>query len=76
MSGVRAVLFDFGGVILPSPFDAFARYERERGLPEGFLRRLNATNPDDNAWARLERSDVTTHPVTELFHAVGPARLG
>ena len=52
---VSAVLWDFGGVILTSPFEAFARYEREQGLPEGFIRRVNATNPLDNAWARLER---------------------
>jgi putative hydrolase of the HAD superfamily len=50
---IRAALFDFGGVILSSPFEAFARYERERDLPEGFLRRINSTNPDDNAWAAL-----------------------
>jgi putative hydrolase of the HAD superfamily len=55
---VRAVLFDFGGVISSSPFDAFALLEKERGLPPGFIRTVNATNPDDNAWARLERSEV------------------
>jgi putative hydrolase of the HAD superfamily len=55
---VRAVLFDFGGVILSSPFEAFARYERGNGLPDGLLRQINATNPDTNAWARLERSEV------------------
>jgi putative hydrolase of the HAD superfamily len=55
---IRAVLFDFGGVISTSPFDAFGQYERERGLPEGLLRRLNATNPDTNAWARLERGEI------------------
>jgi putative hydrolase of the HAD superfamily len=52
-------LFDFGGVILTSPFEAFARYERESGLPDGFIRRVNATNPDTNAWARLERNQLT-----------------
>lgn len=52
VAAIRAVLFDFGGVISTSPFDGFARYERERGLPTDFLRRLNATNPDTNAWAR------------------------
>jgi putative hydrolase of the HAD superfamily len=52
------VLFDLGGVILSSPFDAFARYERDRGLPHGFLRAVNATDPDTNAWARLERSEL------------------
>jgi putative hydrolase of the HAD superfamily len=66
---IRAALFDFGGVILTSPFDAFARYERENGLPEGFLRALNARNPDDNAWARLERSEVDMAGFCDLFEA-------
>jgi putative hydrolase of the HAD superfamily len=66
---IRAVLFDFGGVILSSPFDAFAEYERSNGLPEGLIRRLNATNPDDNAWAKLERSDVDLAGFAELFEA-------
>jgi putative hydrolase of the HAD superfamily len=55
---IRAVMFDFGGVISTSPFEAFARLEAELGLPEGFVRTVNATNPDDNAWARLERSEI------------------
>jgi putative hydrolase of the HAD superfamily len=64
---IRAVIFDFGGVILTSPFEAFARYERDHGLPQGFLRRLNATNPDDNAWARLERNQVDLAGFAKLF---------
>jgi putative hydrolase of the HAD superfamily len=64
---IRAALFDFGGVILSSPFEAFSRYEAERGLPDGFLRRLNATNPDTNAWARLERSEVDFEEFCSLF---------
>src|SRR5690606_11987598 len=55
---IRAILWDFGGVITESPFDAFARHERETGLPDGFLRGLNTRNPDSNAWARFERSEV------------------
>jgi putative hydrolase of the HAD superfamily len=55
---LRAVMFDFGGVISTSPFEAFAHLEARRGLPAGFIRRVNATNPDDNAWARLERSEI------------------
>ncbi len=55
---IRAVMFDFGGVISTSPFEAFAHLEVERGLPAGFIRTVNATNPDDNAWARLERSEI------------------
>ena len=64
---IKAALFDFGGVILSSPFDAFARYEADQGLPEGFIRGVNATNPDTNAWARLERSEVDFDEFCVLF---------
>jgi putative hydrolase of the HAD superfamily len=66
---IRAALFDFGGVILTSPFEAFARYEDANGLPAGFLRAINARNPDANAWARLERSEVDMAGFCELFEA-------
>jgi putative hydrolase of the HAD superfamily len=55
---IRAVLFDFGGVISSSPFEAFAHLETERGLPADFIRTVNATNPDTNAWAKLERGEI------------------
>jgi putative hydrolase of the HAD superfamily len=58
-SAVRAVLWDFGGVLTESPFEAFRRFEQARGLPADFLRQINARNPDDNAWARYERSELT-----------------
>jgi putative hydrolase of the HAD superfamily len=51
-------MFDFGGVVTTSPFEAFARLELERDLPPGFIRTVNATNPDENAWARLERNEI------------------
>lgn len=60
-------MFDFGGVITTSPFDAFARYERERGLPAGFIRTVNATNPDTNAWAQLERGTLGLEEFVEAF---------
>jgi putative hydrolase of the HAD superfamily len=62
-----AVLWDFGGVILSSPFDAFNRYEAEAGLPKDFLRSLNARNPDTNAWAKMERSEVSLQGFVDLF---------
>ncbi len=64
---ITAALFDFGGVILSSPFEAFARYEEEQGLPAGFLRRVNATDPDTNAWAQLERNHVSLEEFCTLF---------
>ena len=62
-----AVLWDFGGVILSSPFEAFNRYESEAGLPKDFLRRLNARNPDTNAWAKMERNEVSLAGFVDLF---------
>ena len=67
MSDVRAVIWDFGGVISSSPFEAFARFERQRGLPADFLRTVNATNPHDNAWARLERSEYDVAAFDDAF---------
>jgi putative hydrolase of the HAD superfamily len=55
---IRSVMFDFGGVITSSPFEAFARYEREAGLPPGFIRLVNSTDPDANAWSHLERGQL------------------
>jgi putative hydrolase of the HAD superfamily len=64
---MTAVLWDFGGVILTSPFEAFRRYEREHGLPVDHIRTVNATNPHGNAWALLERNEVTPAEFDTLF---------
>lgn len=55
----RAVIFDIGGVILPSPFDAWGEYETQLGLPVGFIRRVVAAGGEAGAWARLERNEIT-----------------
>lgn len=72
---IRAVLWDFGGVILSSPFEAFNVYEAANGLPSDFIRSVNATNPDTNAWARLERNDVSPAEF-DLAFAVESKELG
>ncbi|MBE7638531.1 HAD-IA family hydrolase [Sneathiella sp. P13V-1] len=64
---IKAVLWDFGGVLTTSPFESFNRYEKEQGLPDNFLRTVNSTNPHENAWAKFERSQVTAEEFDELF---------
>jgi len=64
---IRAVFWDFGGVILTSPFEAFNRYERAHDLPLDFIRGVNAADPDTNAWARLERNDITPEQFDDAF---------
>lgn len=64
---LQAVLWDFGGVLTSSPFEAFTRYEVEKGLPKDFVRSVNARNIHDNAWAKLERSEVSADEFDALF---------
>jgi putative hydrolase of the HAD superfamily len=66
---IRAAFFDFGGVILSSPFEAFNAFEARNGLPRDLIRSVNATNPDANAWARFERNEVTFDEFCDLFEA-------
>ncbi len=73
--GIRAVFWDFGGVILSSPFEIFNRYEAERGLPADFIRTVNAIDPLHNAWARIERGDITAEEFDAAF-AEESGRLG
>ncbi len=68
-----AVLFDFGGVILTSPFEAFAAYERDNDLPADLIRTMNSTNSDTNAWALFERGDVDVAGFVLRFEAEAAA---
>lgn len=64
---IQAVIWDFGGVFTTSPFEAFNRYEAERGVPQDFIRTVNATRPDHNAWALFERAEITAADFDRLF---------
>ena len=66
---IEAVIWDFGGVLTSSPFEAFARFESERGLPADIIRRTNAENHWENAWAKFERAEVDIETFDELFAA-------
>jgi len=66
---IRAAFFDFGGVILSSPFEAFNAFEERNDLPRDLIRTVNATNPDTNAWARFERNEVPFDEFCDLFEA-------
>ena len=68
-SSVKAVIWDFWGVFSSSPFEAFNVYEAENQLPEDIIRTINSRNPDTNAWARLERSELTADEFDIAFAA-------
>jgi putative hydrolase of the HAD superfamily len=54
----QAVIFDLGGVVLDSPLHAIARFERDCGIPEGFVNRVVLESGSGGAWARLERGEL------------------
>ncbi len=64
---IRAVFWDFGGVITTSPFDSFNIYEESQNLPKDLIRTINSTNPDNNAWAKLERNEIDQEEFDSLF---------
>ena len=66
---IEAVIWDFGGVLTTSPFEAFARFESEQGLPADIIRRTNAVNHLENAWAKFERAEVDLDAFDRLFAA-------
>jgi putative hydrolase of the HAD superfamily len=66
---IRAVIWDFGGVLTSSPFEAFNRFEVDRGFPIDTIRGINAMNPDSNAWALFERAEIDAAQFDALFAA-------
>ena len=70
---LEAVIWDFGGVLTSSPFEAFARFEREHALPPDIIRRTNASNHHENAWAKFERAEVDLETFDRLFAAESKA---
>jgi putative hydrolase of the HAD superfamily len=70
----QAVLWDFGGVMTTSPFDAFNRYESEHGIPRDFIRQTNAERHETNAWARYESGEMTFEEFDVAFAEETEAR--
>jgi putative hydrolase of the HAD superfamily len=72
---IQAVLWDFGGVFTSSPFEAFNAFEADRDLPRDFIRRINATNPETNAWAQFEANAIDAPAFDQLFFEESGGRV-
>ena len=70
---IQATLWDIGGVLTSSPFEAFNRFEAAHDLPADFIRTVNSTNPRTNAWAQFEASQVSPEEFDALFRAESTA---
>jgi len=73
VTSVKAVFWDFGGVITSSPFEAFSAYEDRIGVENGAIRRINTVNPNENAWARFERNEIDRQGFCDAFGAEAAA---
>ena len=71
---IKAVLWDFGGVITSSPFEAFNKFEIEKQIPVDFIRQINAENHETNAWAKLESSQINLDEFDGLFRSETSAK--
>ena len=71
---IKAVLWDFGGVITSSPFEAFNKFEVEKKIPVDFIRQINAENHETNAWAKLESSEINLNEFDRLFRLESSAK--
>ena len=63
----KAIIWDFGGVITSSPFEAFNEFEEANSLPKDIIRTINSENPDMNAWAQFESNSITIGQFNDLF---------
>ncbi|MEC9392211.1 MAG: HAD-IA family hydrolase [Pseudomonadota bacterium] len=70
----KAIIWDFGGVITSSPFEAFNDFEKKNDLPLDLIRNINSENPDENAWAKFESNLVSIEEFDELFYQEAKAK--
>ncbi len=76
MTKIRAVLFDFGGVFTPSPFDGARDYSAQIGAdPERVLELVFGPYHEDtdHPWHRLERGEVTLLDARNAIRELGRA---
>ena len=66
---LRAVIFDLGGVVLGSPLQAIAAYERSAGIPAGLVNRVVVETAPAGAWSRLERGELALEAFFLAFEA-------
>ncbi|MCJ1436654.1 hypothetical protein MMC27_006035 [Xylographa pallens] len=58
MAPLKALLFDVGGVLVLSPFQAIVDYEKENNIPSGWINFAISWSSPDGCWQRLERGEI------------------
>ncbi|KAI9172364.1 Acyl-CoA dehydrogenase family member [Paramyrothecium foliicola] len=55
----KVLLFDIGGVCVKSPFQSILDYERQLGIPPGWINYSISKTAPNGYWHRIERGDIT-----------------
>ncbi|GFN95514.1 acyl-CoA dehydrogenase family member 10 [Plakobranchus ocellatus] len=63
----KAVVFDMGGVVLPSPFQMFRDFEKSVGLKSGALAKIIVSEGSQGPWGQLEEGKLTLSQFSQLF---------
>ncbi|XP_025054611.1 acyl-CoA dehydrogenase family member 10 isoform X5 [Alligator sinensis] len=63
----RAVVFDMGGVLLPSPYACARDWEVRNGVPPGTVRRAVACGRHDRPWMKYMRGELTADEFVRAF---------
>ena len=55
----KAVIFDIGGVVIPSPFPLISQFESKYRLPNGSVNKTIRHYGEGGVFSRLERGEIT-----------------
>ena len=76
-TGLRAVIFDFGGVFTDSPFHAFSAYAATIGASDQQVTDIvfgGYAVDSDHPWHRVERGEISLEKAREDIMALGRAQ--
>ncbi|XP_059139212.1 acyl-CoA dehydrogenase family member 10-like isoform X4 [Physella acuta] len=63
----KAVIFDMGGVLIPTPLHLFKDFERHSGLQSGTVSRYVVAGGSTGPWAQLEQGKLTLSEFARIF---------
>ena len=66
-NAVKIVLWDFGGVLTESPIKNFQKFEDDNNYILNTIIKINSNNKYNNAWAKLEKDEVSIEEFSNLF---------
>ena len=68
----KVILFDVGGVLVKSPFQAIIDYETKHDIPQGYMNYCIREGAPNGSWQKLERGEI---PCDENFFRPFKAEL-